>query len=155
MNKVELIGGFIIIISFIISIISLYYTLKTKKRYEKIAMKLGNGEDITEIIKDYISKVNELDKKDDMIIEYCNKINKDALKSIKKIGFIKYNAYENCKNKLSFAIALLNNENSGIVINSIYNSENSNVYAKQIIKGTSNNTLTEEEQKAINEAINR
>ena len=154
MNTFQIIELVLIVISAIISIISFCYTMKTKRRYEKIALKLGNGEDISELIKDYIAKVNELDKKDDQIIEFCNRINNDSIKAIKKIGLVRYNAYDNTRNKLSFAVALLNNENSGIVINSIYNSENSNVFAKSVIRGTSKFNLSVEEKEAIDEAIN-
>ena len=48
----------ITVISIITSIISLYYTFQTKKRYEKVALKLGGGMDFSELLKDYISKVD-------------------------------------------------------------------------------------------------
>ena len=37
-----------------------------------------------------------------------------------KIGFIKYNAFENIGNDLSFALTLLDGNNNGICISSIY-----------------------------------
>lgn len=140
-------------ISFIFSIISIYFTFKTKKRYEKIALKLGNGEDIADILKNYISKVDDISTRDDQIIEYCNKLNNEEKKSIKKIGMVKYDAFENTKSKLSFSIALLNEENTGIILNNIYSEDSSNIYAKPIIKGTSKYNLTNKEKEAIEEAI--
>ena len=141
--------------SLIIALISIYFSLKTKKRYEKIAMKLGNGQNIADILKDYINKVNDLDKKDDQIIEYCNKINEEINKNIKKIGLIKYNLYNTTKNDLSFALALLDRENNGVIINSIYGVDYSNVYCKLIIKGKSKERLSTEENEALNIAINK
>ena len=78
MSTLEVISLIVMIISILISLICLKYTFQTKKRYEKVAMKLGNGTDISEILKDYIKKVNQLDVKDDQIIEYCNKLNNDS-----------------------------------------------------------------------------
>lgn len=143
------------VFSLLIAIISIILSLKTKKKYERLVMKLGNGQKLNEIIEEYISQVNELEKKDDQIIEYCNKINTEVNKSIKKIGFIKYNLYSNTKNDLSFALALLNNENTGIVINSIYSADNSNVYAKNIINGSYEGKLSEEEKQAIKIAMEK
>ena len=40
--------------------------------------------------------------------------------TIQKIGFIKYNAFENIGNDLSFALTLLDGNNNGICISSIY-----------------------------------
>ena len=143
------------ICSLIIALISIYFSLKTKKRYEKLAIKLGNGQNIVDILKDYINKVNDLDKKDDQIIEYCNKINEEINKNIKKVGLIKYNLYNTTKNDLSFALALLDNENNGVIINSIYGVDYSNIYCKLIVEGKSKDRLSAEENEALNIAKNK
>ena len=111
--------------------------------------------DFSELLKDYISKVDDLNEKDNKIVEYCNTLNKKNMQCINKIGLIRYNSYEDTKNKLSFTLALLNYENSGIVLNSIYTKDGgSNIYSKEIIKGTSKLNLSKEEEDAINKAIN-
>lgn len=154
MDTLEIVEIAIVGFSLLISLICFYYTFKTKRRYEKLALRLGNNTDISVMLKSYIDKVNELEKKDDQIIEYCNKINEELLKTIKKVGLVRYNSYGNTKNKLSFTLALLNNENSGIVLNSIYGEDSSNIYAKPIVKGKSQYNLSEEEIDAVGEAIN-
>ena len=143
------------IVSLIIALISIYFSIKTKNKYEKLAIKLGNGENISDVFKDYITKVNDLDKKDDQIIDYCNKINEEINKSIKKVGLVKYNLYNTTKHNLSFALALLDNRNNGIIINSIYGVDYSNVYSKLIIDGKAKEKLSEEEEEALNIAINK
>ena len=40
--------------------------------------------------------------------------------TIQKIGFVKYNAFENIGNDLSFALTLLDGNNNGVCISSIY-----------------------------------
>ena len=155
MENINYISLVISIFSIMIAIISIYYTIKTKKRYEKIAMRLGKGEDITNILKNYISQVNELNEKDNQIIDYCNKINLEESKSIKKIGLVKYDLYNTTKNKLSFALALLNRQNSGIIINSIYGVDNSNVYCKEVIEGKTKDKLSLEEKEALKIAMSK
>ena len=155
MDNLNIFMTILSVISLIIALISIYYTIKTKKRYENLANKLGNGENITDILKNYINKVNDLDKKDDQIIEYCNKINEELNKNIKKIGLIKYNLYNTTKNDLSFALALLDKENNGVIINSIYGIDYSNVYCKLIINGKSRDKLSSEENEALNIAKNK
>lgn len=152
MNAIQIVELIIILITFIISIICFYYTYKTKRRYEKIALKLGNGKDITEILDSYIKKVDEISNRDDEIIEFCNKLQQESLKTIKKVGLVKYDAYLNTKNKLSFALALLNKDNTGIVLNSVYGFDDSNIFAKPVIKGESKYNLSSEEKDAIEKA---
>ena len=143
------------IISVIIAILSIFIVIRLKNKYEKLVTKLGDGKDISEILKKYISQVNDIEEKDKEIINYCEKLNIELNKAIKKVGLVKYNLYNTTKNDLSFALALLDNKNNGIVINSIYGVDNSNVYCKLITKGESENKLSEEEKEAIKKAINK
>lgn len=142
-------------ISIVIAIISIAYTLKTKKKYEKLAIKLGKGEDISDILKKYILQVDDLNKKDDAIINYCNNINEEINKCIKKVGLIKYNLYNTTKNDLSFALTLLDRENNGLIINSIYGVDYSNVYCKLVINGKAKEKLSSEEKESLKIAINK
>ena len=143
------------IISLIIAIISLYISVRIYKKYEKNMNKLGEGKDFSQMIQNYVSQVEKLNKRDDQIIEVCNNINNELSHCIKKVGLYKYDAFGNTKNSLSFTLALLDRENNGIVINSIYGQDNSNVYSKPIIKGTSKYNLSYEEKEAINIAIEK
>jgi len=142
------------IIAIGISVFSLFWTMKTKKRYERYVNKLGNGNNIAESLKNYIEKVDSLEKRDDQIMEYCMALNKAVGNCITKVGLIRYDMFENNRSKLSFALALLDRSNTGIVINSIYAETNSNVYAKPVVKGTSRYQLSKEEEEAITKAIN-
>ena len=72
--------------SMIISIICFYFTFKTKRRYEKLALKLGNGEDITNIIKKYIEQVQEVKIRDEQIINCFNRIIEELKQNVQKVG---------------------------------------------------------------------
>ncbi len=121
------------ILSLLVSFISIYFFFKDiqkiRVKYEK---NLAKEKDFAEMLKSYVSQVEELNKRDDQIIEFCNRLNNELAKCIKKkkVGLYKYNAFGNTKNDLSFTLALLDRNNSGIVINSIYGQDNSNVYTK-------------------------
>ena len=141
------------IMSLVISLISIIVSFRIYKKYEKNMKKIGNGENFADMIKNYVSQVEELNKRDDQIIEACNNINEELSHCIKKVGLYRYDAFGNTKNKLSFALALLDKKNNGVVINSIYGQDNSNVYSKPIMKGTSKYSLSDEEKESINKAI--
>ena len=128
------------ILSLLVSFISIYFSLKIYKKYELNMKKLGEGKDFAEMLKSYVSQVEELNKRDDQIIEFCNRLNNELAKCIKKVGLYKYNAFGNTKNDLSFTLA-------------IYGQDNSNVYTKSVFDGKSKSKLSEEEQMAINIAM--
>lgn len=154
-NDIFLIGlfvGFIIlIVAYIINIVK--YN-KLNKRYNKFMKKFENGNNFEEMLKSYINKVENVQKTNKEIINYCENIDKDITQCIQKVGIVRYSAFKDTGSDLSFALALLDSNNNGVVLNGIYSREMSNIYAKPIVNGKSTYTIIEEEQQAINKAIN-
>ncbi len=90
---------------------------------------------------------------DSLNLELIN--TKNQLKSaIQKVGVVRYNPFEDVGGNFCFAVAFLDEENNGVVINSIYTRENCYNYLKHIKNGTSlDKKLSEEEEEAIRLAI--
>lgn len=141
----------ILIIGFIINTISIN---KIKKENKDLITKLGKGTDIKEDLKNYINRVEKVEQKTDIIINYCKNIETSITKCIQKTGIIRYSAFTDTGSDLSFALALLDEDNNGVVLNGIYSRDMSNIYAKPIEKGKSTYTLSREEEEAIKKAIN-
>ena len=140
----------ILIIAFITIIIRFSIL---NKRYKNFMKKLGNGNNIEEDLKNYINKVNEVKEQNTEIITKVDTIKQDLTKCIQKIGMYRYNAFKDTGSDLSFTLALLDENNDGVVLNGIYSREMSNIYAKPVKNGQSSYTITEEESKAIKKAI--
>ena len=111
--------------------------------------KMGNGNNLDEMLKKYLDEVNNIKQDNSEIKAYYTKLDYDISTSIQKIGLVRYNAFQNVGSDLSFAVALLDRDNNGFVLNGIYGSESSNIYAKPIKNGESTYQLSEEEKQAI------
>lgn len=81
------------------------------------------------------------------------KINENLVGAYRKTGVVKYNAFPGMAGKVSSVIALLNNENNGIIINSIHGQEGCYTYVKEIMNGKSINPLTKEDEEALKIAL--
>ena len=127
---------------------------KINKNYKIFMKKIGNGNNIDEILKNYINKVDEVSDKNEEIINYCKTIDNRISLCIKKVGMVRYSAFKDTGSDLSFALALLNDNNDVVILNGIYSREMSNIYAKQVIDGKCSNKLSEEERQALEIAIN-
>lgn len=80
---------------------------------------------------------------------------KDVLtRTTNKIGIVKYDAFPDVGGKLSFALAMLDESNSGFVLNAIYSREGCYTYVKEIVKGESYIVLGQEEKDALRQAVN-
>ena len=104
------------------------------------------------ILKKYIEMVKNVNEDNKIIQANELAIERRLNTCVQNIGMVRYNAFDDVGSELSFAIALLDNENNGFVINSIYGRSSSNIYAKTIENGTSKYTLSDEEIKAVNKA---
>ena len=71
-----------------------------------------------------------------------------------KYGVEKYDAFDDVGGKLSFALALLDKDNSGIILNAVHSRDNCFLYLKEIVKGESYVMLSQEEVEALRKAVN-
>lgn len=78
-----------------------------------------------------------------------------ANQSFQKIGFMRFNPFENTGGDQSFSIALLDYENNGFVILSLYGREGTRVYAKAIDHGVSKHPLSHEEEEVLHRAMSK
>ena len=144
-----LISFFINIALFIAFIMNSVMLRKTKKEYLDFMKKIGNGHDLDEMLKTYLEDVKEIKKDNSEIKAYYIKLDSDIGSCIQKTGLVRYNAFQNVGSDLSFAIALLDRENNGVVLNGLYGSDSSNIYAKPIKNGESVHYQLSEEEKYV------
>ena len=71
-----------------------------------------------------------------------------------KYGIVKYDAFEDMGGKLSFVLAMLDNNNTGFLLNAIHSRENCFLYIKEIVNGESYVALSDEEIQALKKAVN-
>ena len=113
---------------------------KINKNYNSFMKKIGRGENI--------------DEKNKEIEKYCDRLDKNISQCIQKIGMVRYSAFKDTGSDLSFALAMLDDNNDGVILNGIYSREMSNIYAKQVKNGSAINKLSEEEKQALEKALN-
>lgn len=149
-----IISVFVNIILMILYITNFFTLRSIRNNYLKFVKKLGNGENVEEILKKYINKVEDVESNNKELAQYCKRLDMDISKAIQKVGILRYSAFKDTGSDLSFTLALLDQNNDGVVLNGIYSREMSNIYAKPIKNGTSTYTVSEEEKEAIKRAMN-
>jgi hypothetical protein len=75
--------------------------------------------------------------------------------AVRRVGLIRYDAFEDVGGRLSFSCALLDDHGNGVVVTSINGRQDTRVYAKPITAGKSGYNLSIEEDEAIRQALER
>lgn len=102
-----------------------------------------------ENFKEVLAYFKDLEKNFEKLSGELENLKKESQLSIQKIGLIRFNPFKEIGGDQSFSVALLDGNNSGIVITSLYAREGSRVYGKPIKKGLSRYLLSEEENQAL------
>jgi regulator of replication initiation timing len=103
--------------------------------------------------KELIQQVKNLEAKLENLSLELESVKKQMEKSVEKIGIVRFNPFREIGGDQSFVIALLNRENTGVVITSHYGKDFSKVYAKPVKNGSSEYALSDEEKEAMTRAM--
>ena len=135
----------------VIALIELIWIIKTEKRLKRffVGKKAKDLEDTLIILEDDITK---LKKAKENIEKEITEINTKLKKSIRGLETIRFNPFPDQGSNQSFAIGLLNEENDGLVLSSLYSRERMSIFAKPIKNGKSEYELTTEEKEALQKA---
>lgn len=153
MEDVVLILSILINIMLTIIVLIFFHKLnKVEKKYIDFISKFDKKESIEETLKNYIQVINNVNEENKIMQVNYQNLEKQVNKCTQRIGVVRYNAFDDVGSDLSFALAMLDNENNGFVLNAIYARNSSSIYAKPIENGTSKYTLSEEEIKAVSRA---
>ena len=143
-----------IVAGWVIAIIALLKYNKLNKKYQKF---MGGNE--AKSLERYITELIALNKEnaeriDDNEAEIRNLYKKQRL-NFQKVGLVKYDALQEMGGNLSFVIALLDENNSGFLLNSVHNIHSNYCYAKEIKEGKCSIALSSEEQGALEKALTK
>lgn len=142
----------LILIIFLMNLSNKSKIKKLKAKYNKFMNGLSNAS-IEEVLEDCIYKINGLIEKNKELEYQLNEVKRNMYYCVQKVGVVRYNAFDNVGSDLSFSIALLNDNDDGLVLSSLYSRESSSTYAKPIMGGKSKYAMSAEELKAIDIAV--
>jgi hypothetical protein len=142
---------FLIVLLFLMNLANRSEIKKLKIKYNKFMNGLS-GASMENVLEDCIERVNGVVGKSKEIEYQLNSVERNMYYCIQKVGVIRYNAFDNVGSDLSFSIAMLNNNEDGLVISSLYSRDSSSTYAKPITGGKSRYALSAEELQAIDTA---
>ena len=142
----------LILILIIMVIVQAVKLSKLSKKYKKFM----TGKNAKSLEKDIIGLYE-----DNRFIKASTEKNKSDIRflykklasTFQKVGIVKYDAFNQMGGQLSFSLALLDENNSGFILNCVHSTEGCYSYTKEIRNGSCDISLGEEEREALDIAM--
>lgn len=151
--------GIIMIVLVVLIVILFFMVISAHMKYTRLKtsynsfMRGKDGKNLEESIFDRFEELDHLTEATLKNRQEIRKIKEEMLSNFQKVGILKYDAFHEMGGKLSFALTLLDGNNSGYIINSMHSREGCYNYIKEIVKGESYIELSEEEAESLERAI--
>jgi hypothetical protein len=121
------------------------------KRYQAL-LNGPIGADLEQLLLDQMKAIEQNRAEVQNLLAVTAPLLKAAPGNLQKVGVVRFNAFPDTGSDLSFAIAILDGRNNGVVLSSLFGRSESRIYAKPIQGGISTYPLSDEEREALRQA---
>jgi hypothetical protein len=113
----------------------------------------AGGGALGDVLEQHVGRVDAVGTRLRELDQLHGELERRAQSSIQHIGLVRFNPFEDTGSDQSFAIALLDGQQDGVVISSLHGRANTRVFAKPVEGGASRHALSDEEAQAIRIAV--
>lgn len=156
MNSPETaLGALIGVIALLLVLVIVLFVRLSSLRslYEKMMVGEGSGQSMEKMLLGHIEETRRVAEENAKLREENARIDALLKTAITKVGVVRFSAFQDMGSDLSYAVAMLDAHNNGVVFSSIFAREDSRSYVKPIEDGRSTYTMTKEEEQALKHAI--
>lgn len=121
----------------------------------KVAILFGDGSKGGDLQKDLIRRLARTEANLEEIEPRLNLVEEISKVSVQKVGFLRFNPFDDTGGDNSFILAMLDRKNEGILLTSLYSRGGMRIYAKRVEKGKTKQQLSEEEHKILEETTRK
>lgn len=143
----------VLVLVLIVIVLNLSLGLHRLQRKYSMFMKGSDGQSLERVFAQKIKEVDRLSTSNDDNYMKIQSLQKKMDKALTKYGIVKYDAFDDVGGKLSFALAMLDKNNTGFILNAIHSRDNCFFYIKEIVNGESYILLSSEEMDALRQAV--
>lgn len=148
---------YILLVSVLLVLGALVYSMSAKlRRLEAVFNQLIPGNEagnLEENLERLFSRLEQLGYNLNQLGSLQQECRTRLIKAVQKVSVHRFNPFEDMGGDQSFAIALLDEKDNGLLISSLHARDGTRVYSKPITQGKAEISLTEEEKMVLKEAL--
>jgi len=146
---IALLTSLLAITAVIAATLSWQRTRRLEDRLNSIMGGDTRASDIEKTLNHYYETVRENQASSERLQLQYHELAKVAAASLQKTAVVRFNPFKTTGGDQSFALAMLDNHDSGFLLTSIHSREGTRMYIKPVTYGNSDYTLSREEKSAL------
>ncbi|MGC8784771.1 MAG: DUF4446 family protein [Armatimonadota bacterium] len=111
------------------------------------------GVSLERVLMDHLARVEQVDTHQRQIDQRVSALEARIPLCVQHVGLVRYDAFEDVGGQQSFSLAMLDAQQNGVILTSVYSRSDVRVYAKAIRRGQPSHPLSEEELQALRSAL--
>lgn len=128
------------------------HLISVGKRYKRL-MRGVDGQNLETLLQESLKAHQDDEERISQLEASCCRLQEVTATTLQNVGFLRFNAFAEGGNELSFVLALLNHKADGVVLCCLMNRDDCRLYGKTVVGGTSTYTLSQEEREVISMAM--
>lgn len=153
--RIVLILIFLLLIAILLFVllILLYTRLRALQKRVNVFFRMSEEENMEKLIHHILSEYERLNQRETDHNRLISELKERVRSSSQKTGIVRYNAKLGGKGNLSFALCVLDADNTGYLLNCMHTQEGCYNYLKEVEDGKVSVPMSEEEKEALDYAI--
>lgn len=151
--------GYLVIVLLILQVIFIGIVINLQMKYKRMQEKYQifmRGKDGRSLERGFLEQFKTVEKLERIAKQNTRDIDmicKKMRSHYQKVGIVRYDAFQEMGGNLSFVLTMLDENNSGWILNAIHSREGCYTYIKEIIKGECDMELGREERESLKKAM--
>mgnify|MGYP006285950289 CR=1 FL=1 len=124
---------------------------RLERRYESLFLD-EEEPSCTAALERLSKRFSNVSTRTERLVVQMEEIDRTVMRCVQGVGLVRYSAFEDTGGDQSFSLAMVDGEGDGLVLSALYGRDATRVYAKPIRGWTSERTLADEEEQALERA---
>ena len=153
-NIAPIIGGLVIVVlALAFAVVGLIRRVRRLGARLESLTQGGDESSLEAVLGSHLERVNRVVSDVDVVASRTAVLERDVQGAVGRVGFVRFNPFEETGGNQSFALAMLDGHGDGFVVSSLHARAGTRVYAKAIAAGSSEAALSDEEAEALKQAL--
>jgi uncharacterized protein YoxC len=111
------------------------------------------GKELPEALQEVFGYVQDMGRRLQQVEDSTGALQAEFGRAIQKVGLVRFNSDDGIHGALSFALALLDSESTGVILSSLYTLEMCRIFIRAVDAGKTQHGLMPEEHQALEMAL--